>query len=220
MKKIVDGEDLQNKMKESINLLCDTVKCTLGPKGNNVIIDSSSFNPFITNDGVTIAENIDSEDEVIRAILELAKEASIKTNQEVGDGTTSTLVLLQSLFNLSLDLINEGENPIILKNKLNKWLDKILNMLEKERLMCDNEMIYNIAKVSSNDEDIARIVSEVYKNISYKEAINIREVNDKLINVSYFNGYSLAIELASPLFLKDVFFVNVDNSSILIIDDI
>ena len=94
-------------MIKAINLLCDTVKVTLGPKGNNVIIDHSNLSPFITNDGVTIAENIESEDEVINTILELAKESSIKTNDIVGDGTTTTLVLLQSIYNEGIKLIKE-----------------------------------------------------------------------------------------------------------------
>ena len=78
MKKVVFGNELYEKMCDAINLLCGSVKITLGPKGNNVIIDHSSFSPFITNDGVTIAENIESEDEVVNTILTLAKEASIQ----------------------------------------------------------------------------------------------------------------------------------------------
>ena len=118
MKKVVSGEYLQEKMIKAINLLCDTVKVTLGPKGSNIIIDHSTFSPFITNDGVTIAENIESDDPVINTILELAKESSIKTNEKVGDGTTTTLVLLQSIFNIGLNLVKKGVNPIILKKEL------------------------------------------------------------------------------------------------------
>ena len=99
MKKIVSGNLLKEKIIEGINLLCDTVKTTLGPKGSNIIIDHSMFSPFITNDGVTIAENIESDDELLNTILTLTKEASIKTNELVGDGTTTTLVLLQSIYN-------------------------------------------------------------------------------------------------------------------------
>ena len=103
-------------MNIGINLLCNTVKTTLGPKGNNIIIDHSTLSPFITNDGVTIASNIESEDKVINTILNIAKEASIKTNEVVGDGTTTTLVLLQSIFNEGMKLIENGVNPIILKD--------------------------------------------------------------------------------------------------------
>ena len=92
MKREISNQELKEKMIIAIDILCNTVKTTLGPKGSNVIIDNSSFSPFITNDGVTIAENIESEDEIINAILEIAKESSIKTNENVGDGTTTTLV--------------------------------------------------------------------------------------------------------------------------------
>lgn len=115
MKKVVCGSELQEKILESISLLCGTVKQTLGPKGNNVLIDHSTFSPFITNDGVTIAKNIESEDQVIAAILEIIKEASIKTDEEVGDGTTTTLVLLESLYKQSIQYINNGASPILLK---------------------------------------------------------------------------------------------------------
>ena len=122
MKKVVKGEELQIKIKEAVNLLCDTVKSTLGPVGTNAIIDHSLLSPFITNDGVTIAQNIESEDEVINTILTLAKEASIKTNDYVADGTTTTLVLLQSIYKEGLKYIEEKNyKPILLKNKLNNY---------------------------------------------------------------------------------------------------
>ena len=117
MKKIVSGKELQDKMLESIHDICDTVKKTLGPKGHTVLIDQSTFSPFITNDGVTIAKNIESEDKTKNVILEIVKEASIKTNDEVGDGTTTTLVLLESLFEQSLECINKLINPSILKKE-------------------------------------------------------------------------------------------------------
>ena len=130
MKRVVGNLELRQKMSEAVNMLCDTVKTTLGPKGSNVIIDHSTFSPFITNDGVTIAMNIESEDEVINTILEIAKEASIKTNDKVGDGTTTTLVLLQSIFNNGMKLIEEGKNPIILKKELDENLEQIINYLQ------------------------------------------------------------------------------------------
>ena len=131
MKKVVSGKELREKMKESIQDLCSIVSNTLGPKGSNVIIDHSLFSPFITNDGATIAKNIESEDEVVNTILEIAKEASLKTNVIVGDGTTTTLVLLESIFNSSLQSIEDGKNPMVLKRELDVCLDFVLKNLEK-----------------------------------------------------------------------------------------
>lgn len=220
MKKIVSGKNLQNKMMEAINLLCDTVKVTLGPKGSNVIIDHTNFSPFITNDGVTIAESIESEDEVINVILELAKEASIVTNESVGDGTTTTLVILQSLFNLSMDLINNGKNPILLKKELYDELDKILKILEKEKKPVNDKVVYNVAKIASSDDDIAKVVSDIFLKIPYKEAISIKEVDNPLLNVNYYSGYKFQSILASPLLLKDQLSLTYENSLVIIIDDV
>ena len=130
LKKVIRGKEPQDKMLAAIELLCDTVKSTLGPQGSNIIIDHSAFTPFITNDGVTIAENIECEDATINTILELAKEASINTNILVGDGTTTTLVLLQQLINYGFDEINKGKNPIKLKKDLEKDLVSIISKLE------------------------------------------------------------------------------------------
>jgi len=219
MKKIVTGEELKRSMKEAINILCDTVKCTLGPKGSNIIIDHSNFSPFITNDGVTIAESIESEDEVVNVILELAKEASIMTNKTVGDGTTTTLVLLQSLFNLSMDLIDIGYNPIILKKELLNSLDKILKIVEKEKRPINDKLIFNIANIASNDEKIANVVSDVFMKIPYKEAVNIKEVEENIIDVNYYKGYTFQSSLASPLLLKDQSSLVFNDVEALIIDD-
>ena len=97
MRTVLSGDSLQKKILESIHLLCGTVKDSLGPMGRNVLINVSDREPFITNDGVTIAENITSDDIVVQTILEILKEASLKTNEVVGDGTTTTLVLLEAI---------------------------------------------------------------------------------------------------------------------------
>ena len=132
LKKIVSGKELQEKMQFAVDLLCDTVKRTLGPKGSNIIIDHSAFTPFITNDGVTIAQNIESEDVVINTILELTKEASIKTNDIVGDGTTTTLVLLQSIYNQGLEYVKNEKNPIVIKKELEKDMNLLIKKIKNQ----------------------------------------------------------------------------------------
>ncbi len=202
MKKIVSGEELRVKMEEAINLLCDTVKSTIGPKGSNVIIDHSTFSPFITNDGVTIAENIESEDAVINTILELAKEASLKTNDLVGDGTTTTLVILQSLFNEGLNLIRKGINPVMLKKELDNTLKEIVNLIERYSHIPSKEEMAYIASVSSNDEEIGKIISEVYLNILEKSAITIKESDEAFTKVNYLKGYIFESLIPSLYFLE------------------
>ncbi len=202
MKKVVSGKELQDKMVDAINLLCDTVKITLGPKGNNVIIDHSTFSPFITNDGVTIAENITSEDEVINTILELAKEASIKTNANVGDGTTTTLVLLQSIFNEGIKLINNGFSPIVLKRELDNYLDVIISKLKSMARIPSKEELKNVAIISSNDEEIGKNITNAYLKVLNRDAISIKEGEEDITKINYLKGYMLDSILASPYFLK------------------
>ncbi len=202
MKKVVSGKELQDKMVEAINLLCDTVKITLGPKGNNVIIDYSTFSPFITNDGVTIAENITSEDEVINTILELAKEASIKTNDNVGDGTTTTLVLLQSIFNEGIKLINNGISPIILKRELDNCLEIIICKLKSMAHTPNKEELKRVAIISSNDEVIGENITNAYLKVLNRDAISIKEGEEDITKINYLKGYMIDSLLASPYFLK------------------
>ncbi len=203
MKKIISGKELQEKMKKSIHLLCDTVKQTLGPKGNNVLIDHSNYSPFITNDGVTIAQNIESEDETIGTIMEIVKEASIKTNDEVGDGTTTTLVLLESLYEQSIEFVKNGESPIILKKELDKVLEHILELLNRLKRKASDSDLKKIACISAGDEKLGEIAYQVIKKVKQKEGIVIKEVLDNKTSVSYLKGYSCETTLASPYFLVE-----------------
>ena len=201
MKKVISGVELEAKMEESIQLLCDTVKQTLGPIGKNAIIDHSSYSPFITNDGVTIAKNIESEDEVMGAILEIAKEASIKTNEVVGDGTTTTLVLLQSLFLESRKSIEKGTHPVILKKELEKTLEIILNLLQDKIIKPTEIRIKDMAISSANDKTLGTIAYEVLKKVKSPLAVSIQEIPENTIDVTYLKGYCFSSHLASYHFL-------------------
>ena len=219
MKKIISGIILKEKMKEAVNLLCDTVKTTLGPKCNNIIIDHSNYSPFITNDGVTIAENIESDDPVINTILELAKEASINTNELSGDGTTTTLVLLQSIFNEGIKLIDEGINPLILKRELDNSLDIVIEKINKlSRKPNMNEML-NIAITSSNDFTIGKNIFDVYNKIKIKDVINIKESNNDETIIKYNKGYLFESNLISNYYFRDNNQFNLKDCFILLIDN-
>ncbi len=218
MKKVVSGKILKEKMQEAVNLLCDSVKMTLGPGGNNAIIDHSSFSPFITNDGVTIAQNIESDDEVINTILELAKEASIKTNEKAGDGTTTTLVLLQSIFNQGLKLIEEGLNPIILKNELINFLPQLITQIQKHSYEPTKNDYLNIATSSANDETIGKLVSEAFTKIKNKEAIIIKESDEDKTTLEFLNGYTTNIT-TSIYYFQEYSEINYENPNLLIVEE-
>lgn len=219
MKKVVSGKELREKMKESIQDLCSIVSNTLGPKGSNVIIDHSLFSPFITNDGATIAKNIESEDEVVNTILEIAKEASLKTNEIVGDGTTTTLVLLESIFNSSLQSIEDGKNPMVLKRELDVCLDFVLKNLEKEKRIPNQEDFFRIASIAANDENLGKLASEAFLVVKNKNAITIEEIEENKLNIQFINGYNIDTQLASDYFLKEQKSINFLQASVLIIHD-
>lgn len=201
MKKVIRKEELRKKINEAINLLCDTVKETLGPEGNNSIINNSSLAPFITNDGVTIAKNIESEDPIINTILELAKESSIKTDEEVGDGTTTTLVLLQSIL-AKMYHLKTTSSKILLKNKLQEEMERVIFLIKglshKPSL---KEKTY-LASSVAGDEKIGKLVSEVYEKVGVKEAIQITTTKNLETKVNYFKGYIFETMLASDYFFR------------------
>lgn len=202
MKKIIVGKELEENILTSIDLLSDTVKKTLGPEGGSAIINNSSFSPFITNDGVTLARNISSDDPIINTILELAKESSIKTDEEVGDGTTTTLVLFQSLLH-KLYALKNSYAKVALKEKLQNELDEITSFLNGLSHKASSKDLYNVATVAAKNEEIGRIVSEVYNKIQIKEAISLTTTLEPTTKVTYYNGYVFDTNIASDYFFKD-----------------
>lgn len=214
MKKVITGKELYDCEEKAIALLCGTVKKTLGPRGSNAIIDHSLMNPFITNDGVTIARNIESEDERINTILTLAKEASIKTDETVGDGTTTTLVLLESLFKSGLAKIKDGLNPHLLKNELDEALENIIEEIKKESKIPTEENYYNIASIAASNKSIGKLITRMYLKVG--SAIKIEESKTSETYTKIINGYSFEPLLASPYFFNNTNEIIYKNSLILI----
>ena len=218
MKKVISNNELREKINEAINLLCGTVKSTLGPKGNNIIIDHSTFSPFITNDGVTIAQNIESDDEAVNTILELAKEASIKTNETVGDGTTTTLVLLEAIYKEGLKLLNNGLSPILLKKKLDESLINIEKMILEKSHLPNQKELTNIASISANNTDVGKLISDVYSKVKNHNAISIIEGNNTT-EIEYLEGYALDTNITSDYYFKDTNKLTINNPKILLVNN-
>ena len=143
------------------------------------MIKDSKGKVIITNDGATIARSISSSDKRVNAILEIVKEASLKTNEEVGDGTTTTLVLLQSIFNEGLKEIEMGKDPIILKKELNQWLDTIIKQINQKKINPTKKELLKIAYTSSNDAEISGLVTEVYLKMNNSYSIRLEESREK-----------------------------------------
>ena len=219
MKKVVAGKELNDKMDQAIELLCNTVKTTLGPKGSNIIIDHSAFNPFITNDGVTIAENIESDDAIINTILQLAKEASINTNSTVGDGTTTTLVLLQSIYNLGKKMINDGMNPILLKKELARSTKEIIKLITQYSHIPSEEESLNIIVTSANSKEIGKDIYQAYTLTTDSRTIYLKESNNEKTEIIYKKGYVIDTLIASTFFFKDEKEINITYPYILILNN-
>ena len=200
MKKVICNDELKKIMSDTVNMICDAVTSTLGPSGNNVLVSKSDLAPFITNDGVTIAESISSSKEEENAILEIIKEASLKTNYKVGDGTTTTMVLLQSIFNLGLKEIIQGKNSIELKNELNTVLDDIINKINALKKSPSKEDLINIASTSANDSELGSFIANIYSEINN---IKIEEGNKEETYYEINNGYDINTSELSIVYFEN-----------------
>ena len=183
--------------------MLSSVKVTLGPKGENVIINQSLCSPFITNDGVTIASNIESDDIVVNTILELAKEASIKTLETAGDGTTTTLVLLEELYKEGVKLVDNKVNPIIIREQLNTESQKVVNLLDKYSKKPTKKELLDIAVTASNDIEIGKNICNAYLKVKDKDLIDIKETNNRNTTINYVKGYSFDTCIASYYYFKE-----------------
>ena len=202
MKKVIGPDELKIKIKEALELLCDTVSKTLGPSGNNILLDTKDLAPFITNDGVTIASSISSSDEATKALLEIIKEASMKTNEMVGDGTTTTLVLLKAIYDLGLKEIEKGTSLYNLKKMWHEELKKILDEIEQKSRKPTTNDLYQIAYSACNDEVLSKVSVETILKVKTKNAIKILESKTKETYFDYVNGYVLNSFLSHEYFLK------------------
>ena len=216
MKKVVNGKILKSKMCEAVDLICDAVSSTLGPSGNNVLI-SSDFSPFITNDGVTIAEKIASDDSIINSILEIIKESSLKTNELVGDGTTTTLVLLKSIFYEGLKLIAGGKNAIVLKQELDEWLKIVIDLIDEDKKIPSKKELINIAKTSCNDYFLGEYLTEIFLKVKSKYAIKLDISDKEKTFVKYKKGYSFELDNVSNMYFLNQNVINLKNTYILLV---
>ena len=216
MKTVIKEKELKKVILDSIDLMCDAVSSTLGPTGNNVLINTDESSPYITNDGVTIARSIESDDKKINTVLEIIKEASLKTDEIVGDGTTTTLVLLQSIYKEGLKEIEKGKNPIILKRELEIELENIINQINDMKKKPTKKDLLSIATISSNDEEIGLILSEVYHKMKNSYSINIEESNTEKTYYEIKKGYSIDIDI-SPLYFNNNKEIILNNSYILLL---
>ena len=175
-KEIKYGADARSAMEAGVNKLANTVRVTLGPKGRNVVLDKSYGAPLITNDGVTIAKEIELEDKFENMGAQLVKEVATKTNDAAGDGTTTATVLAQAMVNAGMKNLAAGANPIILRKGMKKATDcaveAIAHMSEK---VTGKDQIAKVASISAGDEEVGQMVADAMEKVSNDGVITIEE---------------------------------------------
>ena len=175
-KQIKKGEEARKALQKGVDTLADTVKITLGPKGRNVVLDKKYGAPLITNDGVTIAKDIELEDAFENMGAQLVKEVSTKTNDVAGDGTTTAVVLAQAMIEEGLKNVAAGANPIILKKGISGAVEVAVEELKKiSRPVSDKKSITQVAAISAGDESVGELISEAMEKVGKDGVITIEE---------------------------------------------
>ena len=175
-KEIKYGAEARNALQNGVNQLADTVRVTLGPKGRNVVLDKQYGAPLITNDGVTIAKEIELADGFENMGAQLIKEVAAKTNDVAGDGTTTATVLAQAMVNAGMKNLAAGANPIVLRKGMKKATDKAVQILaEMSQPVAGKEQIAKVAAVSSGSEEVGQMVADAMEKVSKDGVITIEE---------------------------------------------
>lgn len=175
-KEIKYSAEARKALEIGVNKLADTVKVTLGPKGRNVVLDKSFGTPLITNDGVTIAKEIELEDSFENMGAQLVKEVATKTNDVAGDGTTTATVLAQAMISEGMKNLAAGANPIILRKGMKKATDLVVSEIEKmSREISGKDQIARVASISAGEEEVGQLVADAMEKVSKDGVITIEE---------------------------------------------
>jgi chaperonin GroEL len=220
-KTIKSGDDARMAMVAGVNKLADTVGVTIGPKGRNVVIDKSYGAPTITNDGVTIAKEIELEDPYENMGAQLVKEVATKTNDVAGDGTTTATVLAQAMINEGMKNLAAGANPIVLRKGMKKATDATVEAVKKMATkVSGKEQIERVAAVSSGDDEVGKMIADAMEKVSNDGVITIEESKtmqtelDLVEGMEFDRGY-ISAYMATDM---DKMEANLEEPAILITD--
>ncbi|NMD38497.1 MAG: chaperonin GroEL, partial [Christensenellaceae bacterium] len=186
-KKFLYGEEARRAIEKGVNTLADTVKITLGPKGRNVVLDKKYGAPLITNDGVTIAKEIELEDAFENMGAQLVKEVATKTNDVAGDGTTTATLLAQAIIREGLKNLAAGANPMILKRGIEDSVNAAVEGLKNlSRPISGKQAIAQVASISADDNRIGALISEAMEKVGEDGVITVEDsktMKEELITV-------------------------------------
>ena len=203
-KQIKFNEQARRKLKRGVDKLAETVKVTLGPRGRNVVIDRGYGAPTITNDGVTIAKEIELEDKFENLGAEIIKEVAIKTNDVAGDGTTTATILAQIMISEGLKNIAAGANPLAIKRGIEKGVREVVKSLKKtSKKVSSKEEIAQVATISADDADVGELISEAMEEVGRDGVITIEESKTLGLEKNVVEGMQFDRGYISPYFVTD-----------------
>lgn len=215
------GEEARKALETGVNVLSDTVKITLGPKGRNVVLENKFGAPLITNDGVTIAKEIELEDAFENMGAQLIKEVSVKTNDVAGDGTTTAAILAQAMVKEGLKNVAAGANPVLLKKGMSIMSEKAAEALASiSKSISGKKNIAQVASISAGDESVGELISEAMEKVGKDGVITLEEGKTAKTELSVVEGMEFDRGYCSPYFVTntDKMTAELDNPYILVTD--
>jgi chaperonin GroEL len=221
-KQILFDEKARQSLLKGVNTLANAVKVTLGPKGRNVALDKGFGSPTITNDGVTVAKEIELEDKFENVGAHLLQEVATKTNDVAGDGTTTATILAQSIIAEGLKNVTAGTNPMIIKKGIEKGVNAIIKELKEKisKPVSNQEEIEQVAAISANDKEIGRVIAEAMEKVGKDGVITVEEGQSFIIEKEVVEGMQFDKGYISPYMITDAEKMQAEfnNASILITD--
>ncbi len=203
-KQIKYNQQARNSLQRGVNKLADTVRITVGPKGRNVVLDKSFGPPIVTNDGVTIAKEIELEDKFENMGAQIVKEAASKTNDVAGDGTTTATILAQTMINEGLRLIAAGANPVAIRRGIEKTTRLVVKQLEKnKKTISGKEDIARVATISANDPEIGQMIAGTMDLVGRDGVITVEEGQTLGLDNEVVEGMQFDQGYISPYFITD-----------------
>lgn len=188
-KKIIFGEEARRALQSGVDQLADTVKVTLGPKGRNVVLDKKFGSPLITNDGVTIAREIELEDPFENMGAQLVKEVATKTNDVAGDGTTTATVLAQAIIREGLKNVTAGANPMLIRNGIRMAVEASVAEIKNHSIpIRGREDIARVAAISASDEEIGQMIADAMERVGHEGVITVEESKSMVTELEVVEG--------------------------------
>jgi len=198
-------EEISNKLLKGIDTLANAVKCTMGPRGKNVLIERLNQHPIVTKDGVTVAKSINLADQFENLAVQVIKESSSRTAEEAGDGTTTSMVLAQSIYSEGLKLLSAGHDASDLRSGIEDGVAVVLNELKtKAKEIDSDDELYQVALISANGEhEIADLISKAVKQVGRDGTVTVEEAKGFKSSLQVVDGVKIERGYLSPYFISD-----------------